>query len=124
MVYVDQGYLVVDGGAASADTVSASQYLKHERRDGRFRRVFKLTSKSNADAVQSSVQDGVLRVVVPKALPKEEESKGKEVVDVPEKEPAWKLGNYRKIGSCHLAYFLIGWPVGYTVYRNRRHRVS
>ena len=78
-MYVDDGHLVVEGAARNEEHDSASlKYLKRERKDGRFRRVFRLTQRSNSDAIYSHVRDGVLTVVVPKALPKQEAAKSQE----------------------------------------------
>jgi len=50
-------------------------YHRREREAGRFRRIFSLPAKVNADAVTAVFKDGVLKITLPKA----EEAKPKQI---------------------------------------------
>lgn len=71
VVLVDDGRLIIEAQDLQHGG-EASQFLRQERRIGGFRRVFRLTARSNSDAIYSGVEHGVLRVVIPKALPQQE----------------------------------------------------
>ena len=58
----------VDDRQEQSETESGAKYLMKDRGDGKFRRVFRLTKKSNSSVVSHSVSNGVLKVVVQKVL--------------------------------------------------------
>jgi HSP20 family protein len=65
-ITLDDGLLTIQG-ERSFDDASQPQYHRVERCYGAFRRSITLPAHVVADAVQASIQDGVLQILVPKA---------------------------------------------------------
>jgi HSP20 family protein len=67
------GDTVTISGTLAAGEGEKRQYLLRERRSGKFSRTLTLPAELNADKVEATFTDGVLRIVLPKAeqyLPK------------------------------------------------------
>ena len=65
-VTLEDGLLTIEGEVASESEVKESDYLLRERRVGRFRRTLRLPDTADADKAQSSYDNGVLTIAVPK----------------------------------------------------------
>ena len=65
-VTLEDGLLTIKGEVLSESEVSESAYLLRERRLGRFRRSLRLPDTADADKAQSSYENGVLTIAVPK----------------------------------------------------------
>ena len=65
-VTVDQGMLTVQGERRSEEETRERQYHRIERRYGAFRRSITLPSHVDAERVEASYDNGVLRLTVPK----------------------------------------------------------
>jgi HSP20 family protein len=74
-ISLDDGLLTIQGERSLADEASEQQYHRVERRYGAFRRSITLPAHVMADAVEASIEDGVLQILVPKA----EEAKPKRI---------------------------------------------
>jgi len=74
-ITLEDGLLTIQGERHFADESSEQQFHRVERRYGAFRRAITLPAHVMADAVEASVEDGVLQVLVPKA----EEAKPKRI---------------------------------------------
>jgi HSP20 family protein len=74
-ITVEDGLLTVQGERHFNNDASDQQFHRVERRYGAFRRAVTLPAHVMADAVEASVEDGVLEILVPKA----EEAKPKRV---------------------------------------------
>jgi HSP20 family protein len=74
-ITLDDGLLTIQGERSFADEASEQQYHRIERRYGAFRRSITLPAHVMADAVEASIEDGVLQILVPKA----EEAKPKRI---------------------------------------------
>jgi HSP20 family protein len=74
-ITLDDGLLTIQGERHFASESSEQQYHRVERRYGAFRRSISLPAHVLADAVEASVEDGVLQILVPKA----EEAKPKSI---------------------------------------------
>ena len=74
-ITLDDGLLTIQGERHVASESSEQQYHRVERRYGAFRRSISLPAHVLADAVEASVEDGVLQILVPKA----EEAKPKSI---------------------------------------------
>jgi HSP20 family protein len=70
-----ENQIVVSGERKFEAKKSTGAFLYSERRFGKFRRVFALPAHIDAEKVEAHYQDGVLRVLVPKA----ESSKARQV---------------------------------------------
>jgi HSP20 family protein len=66
-ITLDDGLLTIQGERHVASESSEQQYHRIERRYGAFRRSISLPAHVLADAVEASVEDGVLQILVPKA---------------------------------------------------------
>jgi HSP20 family protein len=66
-VTLEDGLLTIKGERRMEEESSDQQYHRVERRYGSFRRSITLPSQVQADAIDASYLEGVLRVVVPKA---------------------------------------------------------
>jgi HSP20 family protein len=66
-ITLDDGLLTIQGERPLADDTSEQQYHRVERRYGAFRRSITLPAHVVADAVEASIEDGVLQILVPKA---------------------------------------------------------
>jgi HSP20 family protein len=74
-ITLEDGLLTIQGERQFAEDSSEQQFHRVERRYGAFRRSITLPAHVQADAVQATVEDGVLQVLVPKA----EEAKPKRI---------------------------------------------
>jgi HSP20 family protein len=66
-ITLDDGLLTIQGERSFADDTSEPQYHRVERSYGAFRRSITLPAHVMADAVEASIEDGVLQILVPKA---------------------------------------------------------
>jgi HSP20 family protein len=78
-ITLEDGMLTIQGERHFADESSEQQFHRVERRYGAFRRAITLPAHVVADAVEASVEDGVLQILVPKA----EEAKPKRIQVLP-----------------------------------------
>jgi HSP20 family protein len=83
-ITLEDGLLTIQGERQFAEDSSEQQFHRVERRYGAFRRAITLPAHVQADAVEATVEDGVLQVVVPKA----EEAKPKRIQVRPGSRPA------------------------------------
>jgi HSP20 family protein len=74
-VILEDDVLSIQGERHISNDTSEEQYHRVERRYGAFRRSITLPAHVMADAVEASLEDGVLRILVPKA----EEAKPKRI---------------------------------------------
>jgi HSP20 family protein len=74
-ITLEGGLLTIQGERHFADDSSEQQFHRIERRYGAFRRSITLPAHVRADAVEASIEDGVLQVLVPKM----EEAKPKRI---------------------------------------------
>jgi HSP20 family protein len=74
-ITLEDGMLTIQGERQFAQDAAEQQFHRVERRYGAFRRSITLPAHVQADAVQATVEDGVLQIVVPKA----EEAKPKRI---------------------------------------------
>jgi HSP20 family protein len=81
-ITLEDGMLTIQGERRFAEDSSEQQFHRVERRYGAFRRSITLPAHVMADAVEASVEDGVLQIIVPKA----EEAKPKRIQVRPERE--------------------------------------
>ena len=66
-ITLEDGLLTIQGERHFANDSSEEQFHRVERRSGAFRRAITLPAHVMADAVNASIEDGVLRILVPKA---------------------------------------------------------
>jgi HSP20 family protein len=78
-ITLEDGLLTIQGERQFAHDSSEQQFHRVERRSGAFRRSITLPAHVEADAVEASMEDGVLRILVPKA----EEAKAKRIQVMP-----------------------------------------
>jgi HSP20 family protein len=78
-ITLEDGLLTIQGERHVASESSEEQYHRLERSSGAFRRSITLPAHVEADAVEASMEDGVLRILVPKA----EEAKAKRIQVTP-----------------------------------------
>jgi HSP20 family protein len=78
-ITMEDGLLTIQGERQVASESSEEQYHRLERSSGAFRRAITLPAHIMADAVEASMEDGVLRILVPKA----EEAKPKRIQVTP-----------------------------------------
>ena len=74
-ITMEDGLLTIQGERHFAHDSSEQQFHRVERRYGAFRRSITLPAQVMADEVEASMEDGVLRILVPKA----EEAKPKRI---------------------------------------------
>ena len=74
-ITLENGALTISGERRFETETKEQQFHRIERRYGAFRRSITLPNRVKADAIDASFEDGVLRVVVPKA----EEAKPKRI---------------------------------------------
>jgi HSP20 family protein len=74
-ITLEDGLLTIQGEGQFTSESSEEQYHRVERRSGAFRRAITLPAHVMADEVEASMEDGVLRILVPKA----EEAKPKRI---------------------------------------------
>jgi HSP20 family protein len=74
-ITLEDGLLTIQGERHFAHDSSEQQFHRIERRYGAFRRSITLPAHVQADAVEASVEDGVLQILVPKM----EEAKPKRI---------------------------------------------
>jgi HSP20 family protein len=74
-ITLEDGLLTIQGERHFADDSSEQQFHRVERRYGAFRRSITLPTHVQADAVEATVEDGVLQIMVPKM----EEAKPKRI---------------------------------------------
>jgi HSP20 family protein len=74
-ITLEDGLLTIQGERQFTSESSEEQYHRVERRSGAFRRAITLPAHVMADQVNASMEDGVLRILVPKA----EEAKPKRI---------------------------------------------
>ena len=74
-ITLEDGLLTIQGERHFASDSSEEQFHRVERSSGAFRRSITLPAHVEADAVEASMEDGVLRILVPKA----EEAKPKRI---------------------------------------------
>ena len=74
-ITLEDGLLTIQGERQFTSEFSEEQYHRVERSSGAFRRSITLPAHVEADAVEASMEDGVLRILVPKA----EEAKPKRI---------------------------------------------
>jgi HSP20 family protein len=74
-ITLEEGLLTIQGDRHVANDSSEEQFHRVERSSGAFRRSITLPAHVEADAVEASMEDGVLRILVPKA----EEAKPKRI---------------------------------------------
>jgi HSP20 family protein len=78
-ITLEDGLLTIQGERHGTNDTSQEQVHRLERRSGAFRRAITLPAQVMADEVEASMEDGVLRIVVPKA----EEAKPKRIQVIP-----------------------------------------
>jgi HSP20 family protein len=78
-ITLEDGLLTIQGERHFANDFSEEQFHRVERSSGAFRRSITLPAHVEADAVEASMEDGVLRILVPKA----EEAKAKRIQVMP-----------------------------------------
>jgi HSP20 family protein len=78
-ITMEDGLLTIQGEHQVTSESSEEQYHRVERSSGAFRRAITLPAHVEADAVEASMEDGVLRILVPKA----EEAKAKRIQVTP-----------------------------------------
>jgi HSP20 family protein len=83
-ITLEGGVLTIQGERHFAHDSSEQQFHRIERRYGAFRRAITLPAHVQADAVEATIEDGVLELVVPKV----EEAKPKRI----EVRPGSRLG--------------------------------
>jgi HSP20 family protein len=66
-ITLEDGLLTIQGERHVAQDSSEEQFHRLERSSGAFRRAITLPAHVEADAVNASMEDGVLRILVPKA---------------------------------------------------------
>jgi HSP20 family protein len=66
-ITVEDGMLTVQGERQATNDASEQQFHRVERTYGAFRRAITLPAHVQADAVEATVEDGVLEILVPKA---------------------------------------------------------
>jgi HSP20 family protein len=66
-ITLEDGLLTIQGERHFAHDSSEEQFHRVERSSGAFRRSITLPAHVMADAVEASIEDGVLRILVPKA---------------------------------------------------------
>ena len=66
-ITLEDGLLTIQGERHFANDSSEEQFHRVERSSGTFRRSITLPAHVEADAVEASMEDGVLRILVPKA---------------------------------------------------------
>jgi HSP20 family protein len=66
-ITLEDGLLTIQGERHFANDSSEEQFHRVERSSGTFRRSITLPAHVEADAVEASTEDGVLRILVPKA---------------------------------------------------------
>lgn len=64
-VQVEEGVLTVTGERHVDETVEQDNWIRRERRHGRFERSFTLPEGTDADALSAKMADGVLEITVP-----------------------------------------------------------
>jgi HSP20 family protein len=74
-ITLEDGLLTIQGERHFTDDASDQNFHRVERRYGAFRRSITLPAHVMADEVEASIEDGVLRILVPKA----EEAKPKRI---------------------------------------------
>jgi HSP20 family protein len=78
-ITLEDGLLTIQGERHFANDSSEEQFHRVERSSGAFRRSITLPAHVEADAVEAWMEDGVLRILVPKA----EEAKAKRIQVTP-----------------------------------------
>jgi len=78
-ITLEDGLLTIQGERQFTGESSEEQFHRVERSSGAFRRAITLPAHVMADEVEASMEDGVLRIVVPKA----EEAKPKRILVIP-----------------------------------------
>jgi HSP20 family protein len=78
-ITLEDGLLTIQGERQVTSESSEQQHHRVERSSGAFRRSITLPAHVEADAVEASMEDGVLRILVPKA----EEAKPKRIQVTP-----------------------------------------
>jgi HSP20 family protein len=78
-ITLEDGLLTIQGERHFAHDSSEEQFHRVERSSGAFRRSITLPAHVEADAVEASMEDGVLRILSPKA----EEAKAKRIQVMP-----------------------------------------
>ena len=78
-ITLEDGLLTIQGDRQFTSESSEEQYHRVERSSGAFRRSITLPAQIMADEVEASMEDGVLRILVPKA----EETKPKRIQVTP-----------------------------------------
>ena len=78
-ITLEDGLLTIQGERQFTSESSEQQYHRVERSSGAFRRSITLPAHVMADAVEASMEDGVLRILVPKA----EDAKAKRIQVTP-----------------------------------------
>jgi len=78
-ITLEDGLLTIQGERHFTDDASDQNFHRVERRYGSFRRSITLPAHVMADEVEASIEDGVLRILVPKA----EEAKPKRIQVIP-----------------------------------------
>jgi HSP20 family protein len=78
-ITMEDGLLTIQGERHVANDSSEAQFHRVERSSGAFRRSITLPAQIEADAVEASMEDGVLRILVPKA----EDAKAKRIQVTP-----------------------------------------
>jgi HSP20 family protein len=66
-VTLEDGVLTVQGRREATRDSSDQQYHRVERRYGAFRRTVTLPTRTKAEAIEASFENGVLEIIVPKA---------------------------------------------------------
>jgi HSP20 family protein len=87
-ITMEDSLLTIQGERVFAHDSSEQQFHRIERRYGTFRRSITLPAHVVADAVQATVDDGVLQILVPKA----EEAKPKRIMVQPPGRPGAAAG--------------------------------
>jgi HSP20 family protein len=64
-VQVEEGVLTITGERHVDETVEQDNWIRRERRHGRFERSFSLPEGTDADALSAKMADGVLEITVP-----------------------------------------------------------
>jgi HSP20 family protein len=66
-ISVDNGYLIISGERRAYEMPEGSNWIRNEIRTGRFTRSIELPHEVNADNISAELQNGILRITLPKA---------------------------------------------------------
>lgn len=68
-IALNRGMLTIRGERKANERVENATFIRSERSQGTFERVFTLPRHVEADQIEARMEDGVLHVAIPKSLP-------------------------------------------------------